>query len=136
MKELILDNEKIIEKFELDYYFNSKDYSVSSALSALETTNEIQKRYFVKEESNDIGENLLNLYALLQSLFVSIDSLPPFKITALEDLIAKAEICEITSGRASKIIPKTPIGHDIFVNINPESKERCIRTLPIGSSSS
>lgn len=75
MKELILKNESIIEKFELDYYFNSKDYSVSSALSALETTNEIQKTYFEKEETNDVGENLLNLYALLQSLFVSIDSL-------------------------------------------------------------
>ena len=75
MKDKILINEKIIEKFELDYYINSKNYGVSSALSALETTNEIQKSYFMKEETNDIGENLLNLYALLQSLFVSIDSL-------------------------------------------------------------
>ena len=42
LKELILKNEKIIEKFEVDYYINSKNYGVSSALSALETTNEIQ----------------------------------------------------------------------------------------------
>ena len=45
-------------------------------------------------------------------LFVLIDSFPPFKITAFADFIASDEICAITSGLASKIIPRTPIGHD------------------------
>ena len=35
--------------------------------------------------------------------FVLFASLPPFKITALPDFIAKDEIWEITSGRASKL---------------------------------
>ena len=50
MKDKILINEKIIEKFELDYYINSKNYGVSSALSALETTKKKKKSYFMKEE--------------------------------------------------------------------------------------
>ena len=51
------------------------------------------------------------------SLFVLIDSLPPFKITAFADFIASDEICAITSGLASKIIPKTPIGQDTLYRV-------------------
>lgn len=54
-------------------------------------------------------------------LLVFLDSFPPFKITAFEDFIASDEICEITSGLASKIIPRTPIGHETFVKISPLS---------------
>ena len=69
------------------------------------------------------------------ALFVLTASFPPFKITALEDFIARAEIWEITSGRASKMIPKTPIGHEIFVRINPSSSCLFSRTFPTGFSS-
>ena len=51
------------------------------------------------------------------ALFVFFDSFSLFKITAFDDFIASDEIWEITSGRASKIIPKTPIGQDIFSKI-------------------
>lgn len=76
MKKLVFENEKLIEKFDINYYLKNKNYPVASALSALETTNEIQKSYF----KNDLGpldtsDNVLRLYALLQGLFVSIDSL-------------------------------------------------------------
>ena len=74
--KLILENEHNIEKFNIDYYLENKLYSIAAALSALETTNEIQKHYFKTEASKDCyAENVMRLYALLQSLFVSIDSL-------------------------------------------------------------
>ena len=125
MKELILDNEKIIEKFELDYYFNSKDYSVSSALSALETTNEIQKRYFIKEESNDVGENLLNLYALLQSLFVSIDSLYSLAYSLTKSK-AFININKNEDLRKLKYIRNDVVGHPSNRTYNSKDLAYCI----------
>lgn len=74
LKDLILDNERKIEKFDINYFKKAKNYPVVASLSALETTNEIQKCYFEQEDST-ISFNVLKLYALLQSLFVSIDSL-------------------------------------------------------------
>ena len=67
--------------------------------------------------------------------FVCLDSLPPFKITAFEDLIAKDEICAITSGRASNIIPKTPIGQEILYRVKSLSSSLTKSFLLIGSSS-
>ena len=76
MDKLVLENEKLIENFDINYYLDNKNYPVASALSALETTNEIQKSYFKDSVSNfDLSDNVLRLYALLQGLFVSIDSL-------------------------------------------------------------
>ena len=76
MDRLVLENDKLIEYFDINYYLKNKNYPVASALSALETTNEIQKSYF-RNESNimDTSDHILRLYALLQGLFVSIDSL-------------------------------------------------------------
>ena len=62
------------------------------------------------------------------------DERKPLADIEFEDLIARDEICEITSGLASKIIPKTPIGQEIFVNIKSESNSLLKRILPIGSS--
>ncbi len=74
LKSLIQENEDKIESFNLKYYEQNQNYPVLAAICALETTNEIQKSYF-KEEDKDLGFNVLKLYAFLQSLFVSIDSL-------------------------------------------------------------
>ena len=125
MKDLILKNEKIIEKFEVEYYLKTKDYSVSSALSALETTNEIQKRYFVKEETNDIGENLLNLYALLQSLFVSIDSLYAlaYALTKSKNFI---NINKNEDLRKLKYIRNDVVGHPSNRTYNSKDLAYCI----------
>ena len=125
MKELILKNEKIIEKFEVNYYINSKNYGVSSALSALETTNEIQKRYFVKEETNDVGENLLNLYALLQSLFVSIDSLYAlaYALTKSKNFI---NINKNEDLRKLKYIRNDVVGHPSNRTYNSKELAYCI----------
>ena len=75
MNKLALLNEKLIEEFDIKYYLDNKNYPVASALSALETTNEIQKSYFKKIDNLDLSDNVLRLYALLQGLFVSVDSL-------------------------------------------------------------
>ena len=39
-----------------------------------------------------------------------LDSRPPFKIAALPDLMANAEMLAMTSGRASKMMRRTPMG--------------------------
>lgn len=74
LKDLIIKNEEQIENFEIGYFKENKNYPVVAALSALETTNEIQKSYFELEDANS-NFNVLKLYAFLQSLFVSVDSL-------------------------------------------------------------
>ena len=61
--------------------------------------------------------------------------MPPFKITALDDLIARDEICEITSGLASKIIPKTPIGQETLYKVKSSSSSLIKSSLLIGSGS-
>ena len=64
-----------------------------------------------------------------------IDSFPPFKITAFADFIASDEICAITSGLASKIILRTPIGHDTLYYVISVSSSLTRSFLLIGSSS-
>ena len=53
------DGENKIERFDLDFYLKQKNYSVASAISALETTNEIQKSYFKNELLIGIGEEFI-----------------------------------------------------------------------------
>lgn len=75
MIDLVKNNKEKIKKFDINFYFEQKNYQMASAISALLTTNEIQE-CFLKEENNlNKGDYALRLYALLQSLFVSIDSL-------------------------------------------------------------
>lgn len=74
LKSLILENERKIEEFDRSYYSIEKNYPILAAISALETTNEIQKCYYELEDSTS-QFNVLKLYAFLQSLFVSVDSL-------------------------------------------------------------
>ncbi|KAH3665247.1 hypothetical protein OGATHE_004062 [Ogataea polymorpha] len=62
------------------------------------------------------------------------DSFPPFKIAALPDLIAKAVMLAITSGRLSKMMSRTPTGHVSRVNVSPSSSSVARVTLLSGSS--
>ena len=125
LKKQILINENIIEKFELEYYVNSKNYSVSSALAALETTNEIQKTYFDKEETDDVGENLLNLYALLQSLFVSIDSLYSLAYSLTKSK-AFININQNDDLRKLKYIRNDVVGHPSNRTYNSKDVAYCV----------
>ena len=74
MKNKVIINEQKIDKFDYDFYIKNKNYKVASALKALDATNEVQKAYF---KAGDLAKEdyILRLYALLQALFVSIDSL-------------------------------------------------------------
>ena len=74
INELINANELEIKGFDYNTFLKAKKYPVVAALSALKTTNEIQKCYFSLEDKTE-DYNVMKLYALLQSLFVSIDSL-------------------------------------------------------------
>lgn len=62
---------------------------------------------------NDSVDSLPPFYAVSFELTVVLRQLyEPFRIAAFADLIAKEAMFAITSGRASKMINKTPIGHD------------------------
>ena len=60
----------------------------------------------------------------------SVDSLPPLRIAALADLIANDAMLAMTSGRASKMIRSTPIGHDCRCRMRPSSNSVRKSTLP------
>ena len=68
-------------------------------------------------------------------MFVLILSFPPLRITAFADFIARDEICAITSGLASKIIPRTPMGQETLYNVKSLSSSRTSNFLLTGSSS-
>ena len=75
LKEIISLNDKLIKKFNLDYYFSNKKYDVAAAIKALDNSNMIQKSYLKLTNNLTLEDHILKLYALLQSLFVAIDSL-------------------------------------------------------------
>lgn len=54
----------------------------------------------------------------------------PFRIAALPDLMARAAIFAMTSGRASKIMSRTPMGQAILSKIKPSSRSVLRVTLP------
>lgn len=82
MEKIIRENEKKIERFDSKYYLGIKNYAMASAISALETTNEIQKSYIrYSKEKHNTSDNIVRLYALLQGLFVSVDSLYSLALT-------------------------------------------------------
>ncbi len=74
-KELINLNEKLIKKFNLDYCFNNKKYDVCASIKALSNCNLILKSYYKLNDDLVLEDHVLKLYALLQGLFVGIDSL-------------------------------------------------------------
>jgi len=62
-------------------------------------------------------------------LIVEAASLP-FNIAALPDLTARDAMFAMTSGRASKMMRRTPIGHVTRVNSKPSSSFVLKVTLP------
>lgn len=124
LADLILENENKIEKFDLEYYRCHKNYPILAALSALETTNEIQKCYFeLKDTSYDF--NVLKLYAFLQSLFVSVDSLYAlsFSLTKSKNFI---NINRNPVLRELKYIRNDVVGHPANRMYNATTLAYCI----------
>lgn len=60
----------------------------------------------------------------------SVDSLPPLRIAAFPDLIASEAMLAMTSGRASKMMRRTPIGQDTLSRSRPSSNRVRNVTLP------
>ena len=75
MLKYIEDNNNKIDRFDFDYYFVRKNYQMASAIKALAVSNDIQEAYYMNYNVSNKKECILRLYALLQGLFVSIDSL-------------------------------------------------------------
>lgn len=74
MNVLLKENKTIINKWCFNSLLNEKRYNIASAIMALDITNTIIDSYFSDDVNND-SECIKDLYALLQSLFVGIDSL-------------------------------------------------------------
>ncbi len=125
LTDLIIKNEKQIERFEMDYYMNQKNYPVVSALAALNTTNDIQKCYFDLQNATKEGEAVLRLYALLQSLFVSVDSLYAlsYSLTKSKSLI---NINKNQDLRQLKYIRNDVVGHPANRILNSKILAYCI----------
>lgn len=125
-KNIVKENESKIEKFDFNYYLKIKNYAVASALSALETTNEIQKSYFKPQNTPlTTSDYILKLYALLQGLFVSIDSLYDLAIS----LTKSKNFININNNkdlRQLKYIRNDVVGHPSSRIYNHEKLAYCI----------
>ena len=75
MNKMIDDNKLRIDRFDTDYYIRNANYPILSAIGALRITNDIRISFLKPEDNLKKEDYALRLYALLQSLFVSIDSL-------------------------------------------------------------
>lgn len=125
MKNLIKENENKIERFDLDFYLKQKNYSVASAISALETTNEIQKSYFKNDDKLELSDYVMRLYALLQGLFVSIDSLYALSLS----LTKSKNFININNNkdlRQLKYIRNDVVGHPSNRVLNSDVLAYCI----------
>ncbi len=125
LEDLIKQNERKIERFDSKYYLNKKNYAMAAAISALETTNEIQKSYFKMENNLTSSDYILRLYALLQGLFVSIDAL-----YAMAILLTKSKnFININNNkdlRQLKYIRNDVVGHPSNRKIHQEDIAFCI----------
>lgn len=117
--------EEQIERFNIDYYIQEKNYGVAAALSALDATNEIQKAYFASPIITDRSESILRLYALLQGLFVSVDSLYSlaFEITKNKNFI---NINQNEDLRTLKYIRNDVVGHPANRVLNKTDLSYCM----------
>lgn len=125
LESLILENEKLIERFEVNYYLNNEDYAIAAALKALEITNEVQKCYFNMSENENISLNILKLYALLQSLFVSVDSLYALALSLTKSK-SFININKNPELRELKYIRNDVVGHPANRVYNSSSLAYCI----------
>lgn len=124
LKNLIQENEQKIESFDMEYYKNQNNFPILAALSALETTNEIQKCYYNLEDGA-FDFNALKLYAFLQSLFVSVDSLYAlsFSLTKSKSFI---NINKNPVLRELKYIRNDVVGHPANRMYNSTTLAYCI----------
>ena len=70
-----------------------------------------------------------------RTLLVEAVSFPPFRTAQFPLLMHRQLICTSASGRASKMIPITPMGTVTLFRISPSSSCRCSVIRPVGFSS-
>lgn len=125
MIDLVKDNERKINKFNVDFYIKNKQYGLAAALKALDTTNEIQKAYFKNTENLEKEDYLMRLYALLQSLFVSVDSLYSLALTLTKSK-SYININDNLTLRQLKYIRNDVVGHPSNRVLNSDVLAYCI----------
>lgn len=125
MIEIIKENERKIDKFDVDFYLKNKNYSLVAALKALDTTNEIQKAYFKNTENLSKEEHILRLYALLQGLFVSVDSLYSLALSLTKSK-SYININSNASLRQLRYIRNDVVGHPSNRVLNSDVLAYCI----------
>ena len=125
MNKLIFDNERKIEKFDFDNCIKYKNYKMASAVRALNVANDITKAYFKEEKALSKEDYVLRLYALLQGLFVSIDSLYCLgeAITGNKDVV---NINNNPTLRTLKYVRNDVVGHPADRIINSKVPAYCI----------
>ena len=125
MIDLIKENERKISKFDFNFYLKNKNFSIAAAIKALDTTNEIQKAYFKNTENLEREDYILRLYALLQGLFVSIDSLYSLALTLTKSK-SYININDNISLRQLKYIRNDVVGHPSNRVLNSDVLAYCI----------
>ncbi len=125
MIELVKENERKINKFNVDFYIKNKQYGLAAALKALDTTNEIQKAYFKKAENLEKEDYIMRLYALLQGLFVSVDSLYSLALTLTKSK-SYININNNLTLRQLKYIRNDVVGHPSNRVLNSDVLAYCI----------
>ncbi len=125
INKLDVYNDKLSDNiFDFNYYINNKDYQFAAAIKALLTTKDIISTY-LKETGETYGDNLIRLYALLQGLFVSIDSLyqMAYSITRSKNFININSNKEL---RLLKYIRNDVVGHPSNRVLNSSELAFCI----------
>ncbi|MGM9969621.1 MAG: hypothetical protein ACI35S_04400 [Anaeroplasma sp.] len=125
MLNVIELNDKKIEKFNISSYLEKNNYQMSSALAALHTTNKIRIAFIKPEDGLDSSDYTLRLYALLQSLFVSIDSLYAIAY-ALTNSKSFININSNPDLRALKYIRNDVVGHPSNRVLSSDELAYCI----------
>ena len=124
MDNKVIENRNLIAKFNIEKYLNEKKYEMASSLSALDTTNDIEFAYILGEAKTE-EENSLRLYALLQALFVAIDSLYQlaYSLTNSKNFI---NINSNETLRELKYIRNDVVGHPANRVLNQDRLAYCI----------
>jgi len=125
MKSYAVLNKEKIDKFDIDYYLKKKNYQMASALKALDVTNDIQISFFKHEDNLTNEDYVLRLYALLQGLFVSIDSLYAVAY-ALTNSKSFININNNAVLRKLKYIRNDVVGHPANRVLSDEALAYCI----------
>lgn len=126
INKLVRMNEDLIESFNLKAYQDAKNYAVIGALAALEITNEVQKYYVTHlDEKKEIDALLMNLYGMLQSLFVSVDALYAMSY----ELVGSKKFINLNQNedmRELKHIRNDVVGHPANRSLRGEGNSYCI----------